>query len=112
MGYYSSTLQKGSKGDDVKQWQQFLNSQGYSLSVDGDFGDNTLAATTDWQGKNGIGADGIVGEKTWGKAGFTPYSTASTPTAAPTIDTKIVTINPINILISISSFFKLINYKK
>jgi peptidoglycan hydrolase-like protein with peptidoglycan-binding domain len=87
MGYYSSTLQKGSKGDDVKQWQQFLNSQGYSLSVDGDFGDNTLAATTDWQSNNGIGADGIVGEKTWGKAGFTPYSTASTPTAAPTIDT-------------------------
>ena len=84
MGYYSSTLQKGSKGDEVKQWQQFLNSQGYSLTVDGDFGDNTLAATTDWQGKNGLGADGIVGKNTWGKAGFTPYSTASTPTAAPT----------------------------
>jgi peptidoglycan hydrolase-like protein with peptidoglycan-binding domain len=84
MGYYSSTLQKGSQGDEVKQWQQFLNSQGYSLTVDGDFGDKTYAATTEWQSKNGLGADGIVGKNTWGKAGFTPYSTASTPTAAPT----------------------------
>lgn len=85
MGYYSTTLRKGAKGDEVKEWQKFLNSQGYSLGVDGDFGDKTYAATTDWQSKNGLGADGIVGEKTWGKAGYTPYSTASTPTAAPTV---------------------------
>lgn len=83
--YYSSTLQKGAKGDEVKEWQNFLNSQGYSLTVDGDFGDNTLAATTEWQKKNGLGADGIVGKNTWGKAGYTPYSTASTPTAAPNV---------------------------
>ena len=69
--YYSSTLQKGSQGDEVKQWQQFLNSQGYSLSVDGDFGDNTYKATTDWQSKNGLGVDGVVGKNTWGKAGYT-----------------------------------------
>lgn len=83
--YYSSTLQKGAKGDEVKEWQNFLNSQGYSLTVDGDFGDNTLASTTEWQKKNGLGADGIVGKNTWGKAGYTPYSTASTPTAAPNV---------------------------
>lgn len=82
--YYSTTLQKGSKGNEVKEWQQFLNSQGYNLSVDGDFGDNTYKATTEWQTKNGLGADGIVGKNTWGKAGYMPYSTASTPTAAPT----------------------------
>ena len=68
--YYSTTLQRGSKGDEVSEWQKFLNSQGYSLSVDGDFGDNTYAATTDWQTKNGLGADGIVGKNTWGKAGY------------------------------------------
>lgn len=68
--YYSTTLQKGSKGDEVKEWQQFLNSQGYSLGVDGDFGDKTYAATTEWQRKNGLGADGIVGKNTWGKAGY------------------------------------------
>lgn len=80
--YYSSTLQKGSKGDEVKEWQSFLNSQGYSLSVDGDFGNNTYNATIEWQRKNGLGADGIVGDKTWGKAG---YSNLSSPTAAPNI---------------------------
>lgn len=75
--YYNETLQKGSKGDGVKEWQTFLNTQGYNLSVDGDFGDNTLAATKDYQTKNGLGADGIVGAKTWGKAGYSavPSST-------------------------------------
>ena len=68
--YYSTTLQKGSKGDEVKEWQNFLNTQGYGLSVDGDFGDKTYAATVDYQNKSGLGADGIVGEKTWGKAGY------------------------------------------
>lgn len=68
--YYTTTLQKGSKGDEVKEWQNFLNTQGYNLSVDGDFGDKTYAATTDYQSKNGLGADGIVGEQTWGKAGY------------------------------------------
>lgn len=81
--YYSSTLQKGSKGDEVKEWQTFLNSQGYSLTVDGDFGDKTYAATTDWQTKNGLGADGIVGENTWGKAGYTYLN--GTPTAKPNV---------------------------
>lgn len=80
--YYSSTLQKGSKGDETKEWQTFLNTQGYNLTVDGDFGDKTHAATTDWQSKNGLTVDGIVGEKTWGKAG---YSNLNAPTAKPTI---------------------------
>ena len=68
--YYTTTLQKGSKGDEVSEWQRFLNTQGYNLSVDGDFGDKTYAATTDYQTKNGLGADGIVGKNTWGKAGY------------------------------------------
>lgn len=81
MGYYSSTLQKGSKGDETKKWQEFLNSQGYGLSVDGDFGDKTYNATIDWQTKNGLTADGIVGANTWGKAGF---KNMNTPVSAPT----------------------------
>jgi hypothetical protein len=85
--YYSSTLQKGSKGNEVSEWQKFLNSQGYNLTVDGDFGDNTHKATLEWQTKNGLGADGIVGENTWGKAGYTPYSTLTTPTSVPKTDT-------------------------
>ena len=85
--YYSSTLQKGSKGDEVKQWQQFLNTQGYNLDVDGIFGGKTYAATTTWQGKNGLDADGIVGEQTWGKAGYSPYSTGSTSATGSTSNT-------------------------
>ena len=84
--YYTTTLQKGSKGDEVKEWQNFLNTQGYGLSVDGDFGDKTYAATVEWQKKNGLGADGIVGDNTWGKAGYSSYSTISTPTDKPTIE--------------------------
>ena len=97
--YYSSTIQKGSKGDEVKEWQKFLQSQGYDFSqyggIDGIFGDATDSYTRDWQQKNGIGADGIVGEKTWGKAGYT-YLSPTAPTAKefntdatdlPTIDT-------------------------
>jgi peptidoglycan hydrolase-like protein with peptidoglycan-binding domain len=68
--YYSTTLQKGSKGDEVKKWQQFLNSQGHDLAVDGVFGDKTYFATTGWQSENGLGSDGIVGKDTWGKAGY------------------------------------------
>lgn len=70
MGYYSTTLQKGSKGDEVKKWQEFLNTQGYGLSVDGDFGNNTYNATVAYQKANGLSQDGIVGKNTWGKAGF------------------------------------------
>ena len=82
MSFYSGTIQKGSNGNDVREWQNFLNSQGYNLSVDGIFGDNTYNATKEWQGKNGLTADGIVGQNTWGKAG---YSNINKPVNAPTI---------------------------
>lgn len=76
MGYYSTTLQKGSQGDEVKKWQEFLNTQGYGLSVDGDFGTNTYNATVAYQKANGLTQDGIVGKNTWDKAGYklTPSS--------------------------------------
>lgn len=69
--YYSGTIQKGSKGDETKKWQEFLNTQGYGLTVDGDFGDKTYNATIDYQTKNGLTVDGIVGKNTWTKAGYT-----------------------------------------
>lgn len=59
-------LQNGSQGSDVEYLQQFLNTQGYKLTVDGIFGNNTLAAVKDFQGKNNLTVDGIVGNKTWG----------------------------------------------
>ena len=82
--YFSSTLQHGSQGDEVKEWQKFLQSQGYynGYSVDGDFGDATFNATKEWQNANGITGSGIVDKDSWGKAG---YSDINKFTSAPTI---------------------------
>lgn len=51
----------------MKKLQQKLNSAGYNLSVDGKFGSKTQAAVKDYQKKNGLSVDGIVGKNTWGK---------------------------------------------
>lgn len=60
-------LRKGVKGNDVKVWQRTLNKHGYELEVDGDFGDLTHTATRDFQRKNAIEDDGIVGPVTRSK---------------------------------------------
>lgn len=59
-------VSKGSSGNDVLQLQKILNQNGYKLTEDGIFGDNTLAAVKDYQTKNGLTVDGIVGKNTWG----------------------------------------------
>lgn len=59
-------LSYGSSGEDVKKLQNALNSVGYSLDVDGQFGPKTQAAVKDYQSKNNLTVDGIAGEKTWG----------------------------------------------
>lgn len=66
-------LKLGSEGEDVKKLQQ-------KLGVDpiGKFGPKTDAAVREWQSKNGLTADGIVGPGTWGK--MFSESTASAPT--------------------------------
>ena len=56
----------GSSGDDVKKLQELLNGNGYSLDVDGRFGPKTQAAVKDYQTKNKLKVDGIVGTNTWG----------------------------------------------
>lgn len=66
-----NTVKLGSKGEDVKALQERLNNVGnYGLSVDGDFGPKTEAAVKDYQKRNGLVADGIVGEKTWKSLGI------------------------------------------
>ena len=60
-----SSLSYGSSGDEVKKLQRTLNSKGYSLTVDGVFGKNTQSAVKDYQKKNGLSVDGIVGTRTW-----------------------------------------------
>jgi hypothetical protein len=58
-------LKKGSRGQEVKDLQEFLG-----LSADGIFGSGTEAAVKKWQTANGLTADGIVGPKTWDEMGL------------------------------------------
>lgn len=73
------TISYGSSGEDVKKLQKYLNENGYSLSVDGQFGSKTQNAVRDYQKKNGLSADGIVGDKTWAKL----YSSKSKSESKP-----------------------------
>ncbi|MDF2520488.1 MAG: peptidoglycan-binding protein, partial [Clostridia bacterium] len=61
------TLRMGSKGNDVKLLQTWLNTYGYNLKVDGVFGRQTLAAVKDFQAKNNLAVDGVAGPKTLAK---------------------------------------------
>jgi len=62
-------LKKDSIGEEVLKWQHFLISQGYSIgSLDGIFGSKVETATKDWQRKNNLTADGIVGGQSFAKA--------------------------------------------
>jgi len=60
----ASLLVEGSFGGEVALLQTMLNNNGYTLKVDGFFGQKTLAAVEDYQSKNGLKTDGIVGPKT------------------------------------------------
>jgi peptidoglycan hydrolase-like protein with peptidoglycan-binding domain len=67
-----NVLRLGSKGDQVKTLQILLNAKlgdklAKPLSVDGDFGKNTLAAVELFQKLFGLTIDGIVGRNTWNK---------------------------------------------
>lgn len=56
------TLKFGSKGEDVKTLQSYLN-----LYADGIFGKLTEESIKQFQKDNGLTPDGIVGTKTWSK---------------------------------------------
>jgi len=60
-----NTLKIGSTGENVKTVQQILKNLGYSITVDGKYGENTAKCVKKYQEKNGLTADGKVGEKTW-----------------------------------------------
>ena len=58
-------LKIGSRGDVVKSLQILLNNHGYIGNPDGIFGNNTESSVMDFQKKNFISSDGIVGRGTW-----------------------------------------------
>ena len=57
-------LKKGCKGEDVRLLQEKLNAKGYNLKTDGIFGQITTGAVMDYQKKNNLVVDGIVGSQT------------------------------------------------
>ncbi|WP_116046863.1 peptidoglycan-binding protein [Amycolatopsis palatopharyngis] len=60
-------LQDGSSGSAVSRLQRSLNAAtGAALTIDGQFGPKTTAAVKSYQSARGLGADGIVGPRTWG----------------------------------------------
>jgi len=52
------------QGEQVKILQELLKSQGFDLTVDGDFGSGTDKAVREFQRREGITVDGIVGTET------------------------------------------------
>ncbi|WP_159323945.1 peptidoglycan-binding domain-containing protein [Streptomyces tendae] len=61
---------ESSNTDIVVLWQSILVAEellGFS-DIDGQFGPTTRNATIKWQQRYGLGADGMVGDKTWSKA--------------------------------------------
>jgi len=58
-------LKKGSRGNEVKQLQEFLD-----IDADGIFGSGTEESVKKWQKNNNLSSDGIVGPATWDAMGL------------------------------------------
>lgn len=58
-------LYKGCESASVQTLQNLLDDVGYNLVADGKFGSKTESAVIDFQKKNGLETDGIVGSLTW-----------------------------------------------
>ena len=59
-------LRLNSRGPLVQQLQEFLG----LVPADGIFGKNTQKIVKEWQAKNGLKADGVVGPMTWNMMGI------------------------------------------
>lgn len=64
-------MSKGTSGNDVKKWQDYLKTQGYDIDSTGEFDDVTRYYTKRYQQKNKLNTSGIVDADTIGKAGYT-----------------------------------------
>ena len=59
------TLRKGDRGKMVRTLQKLLGDKGYTVLIDGIFGDETLEAVKAYQADHDLRVDGVVGPKTW-----------------------------------------------
>lgn len=73
--------------------QNALNKLGYGLVADGIFGAKTEAAVRDFQKKNKLGVDGIVGPQTWTALGFKTTTSTINETSSFTTPNGLVIEN-------------------
>lgn len=67
MSIPNPTITTGATGQDVRNAQGLLLAHGHDPGgIDGDFGEQTFAATVDFQTQAGISPDGEIGPITWG----------------------------------------------
>lgn len=65
------TLKLGDKNEYVRNWQKYLNANGYFCGLeDGKFGTNTQNAVKAFQLTKGLVADGVIGIATWASIGL------------------------------------------
>jgi N-acetylmuramoyl-L-alanine amidase len=88
----AAVVKQGATGSMVKTIQTKLKNWGYYTgTVDGIFGPKTVAAVKYFQSKNGLVADGIVGEKTAAKMGISlSGSTSQGSSPATSADTYLL----------------------
>ena len=78
---YSTSLRRGSRGNEVKLIQYYLNFLSFfnnrlpSIDADGIFGPATENAVKAFQSEYGLTADGIVGRDTWNRLQDAYFST-------------------------------------
>ena len=86
--YPGTALRNGSRGNDVRIMQTYLNEIARSypsipaLTVDGVFGSNTERAVIAFQRQFGLTADGIIGQNTWYKVVDVHYNLPATPASS------------------------------
>lgn len=78
----------GDSGSGVKQIQTALVAHGYKLAVDGQFGPQTSQAVKDFQKKNGLAQDGVVGPATWAKLQASGSTSSTTTKSSSSTTTK------------------------
>lgn len=84
---YAASLRLGSSGEEVKTLQTKLKRWGYySGSIDGVFGAETKKAVISFQKKNGLTADGIVGNATKKALGMSVSSSSSSASSTTNTD--------------------------
>ncbi|MGC9379478.1 peptidoglycan recognition protein family protein [Streptomyces sp. MH13] len=68
----------------ARTWQQRMAARGWSISVDGVYGEQSRRVCLAFQQEKGLTVDGVVGARTWYAAWNTPVTSGgSDPSAAP-----------------------------